>query len=79
LGSGPVGDDNLWYHHIWGNAPLFSFFYFSVSPPPPGLPAGFEALPPGSEALQMASSPSQLAPRPSQLALRPKNHSFGAF
>ena len=59
LGSGPVGDDDLWYHHIL--VTLCSVF-LSVSIPPrplswpsqlaPGLPAGSRALPAGSSWLQ---------------------------
>ena len=64
LGSGPVGDDDLWYHLIPGT------LYSSVPPTgdllpgsealpacfgalpagSEGLPAGFEALPAGSKA-----------------------------
>ena len=56
LDSGPVGDDDLWHHHVGGFSP-FSFSFPSVRPsvPPPG---------------QLALRPSQLALRPSQLALR---------
>ena len=40
LGSGPVGDDDLWYHHIPGT---LRFILFSPSPPW-GLPPGSGAL-----------------------------------
>ena len=43
LGSGPVGDDDLWYHHIPGMLRYYFFFFFHS-------PAGSEALPTGSEA-----------------------------
>ena len=59
LGSGPVGDDDLWHHHIGRFSPFsFPSVRPSVSPPPWGLPpdfeallAGIRALPAGSEAL----------------------------
>ena len=59
LGSGPVGDDDLWYHHIPGT---LRFLFF---PPSPG--ASHLSLRPS----QLALGPSQLALRPSPLALRP--------
>ena len=83
LGSGPVGDDDLWYHHIGEFSPFF--FVFVLRPPPPwGLPAGSETLPVGSEALSAGpealsagsetllacSTPSQLDSRRSQLVPR---------
>ena len=67
LGSGPVGDDDLWHHHIGEFSPFssfsFSFSSFSFSsfpsvPPwggPGALPAGSEALPAGSKALPAGS------------------------
>ena len=64
LDSGPVGADDLWYHHIPGTLR----FFFSV---PPG--ASHLALGPSKLALrhsQLALRPSQLALRPSQLAPR---------
>ena len=27
LGSGPVGDDDLWHHHIGGFSPFFLFLF----------------------------------------------------
>ena len=54
--SGPVEEDDLWYHHIPG-----SLRFLSPSPPwglPPGsgaLQAGSEALPADSEALPAGS------------------------
>ena len=57
LGSGPVGDDDLWHPHI-GIFSLFSFSFLFSFPSPPG-------------ASHLASGPSQLAQGPSQLALRP--------
>ena len=61
LGSGPVGDDDLWYHHILVTL-CFLCLCLSVClrhPRPlswpsqlaPGLPAGSRALPAGSRAL----------------------------
>ena len=58
LGSGPVGDDNLWYHHIPGTLNSLSFFLVLPWVLPPGseaLPAGFRAFPAGSEALLAGS------------------------
>ena len=60
LGSGPVGDDDLWYHRIPGMLHYFFFSLFLPSPwgLPPGseaLPAGFGALPAGSESLKAGS------------------------
>ena len=69
LGRGPIGDDDLWHHHIGRFSP-FSLFSFSFLFPSPwglspgsevfpaefgALPAGFEALPTGSEALSSDS------------------------
>ena len=49
LGSGPVGDDDLWYHQIPGT--LHSLFFLRFPPSPRGLPPGSEALPVGFGAL----------------------------
>ena len=73
LGSGPVGDDDLWYHHIPGTLRFYFYFYFYFSPSPP-TGASHLALGPSKLALrpsQLALRPSQLALRPPQLALRP--------
>ena len=59
LESGPIGDNDLWYHHIPGTFCSLSLF----SPYPPS--AIHLALRPS----QLASGPSQLTLRPSQLAL----------
>ena len=53
MGSGPVGDDDLWHHHIGRFSPFFFSFLFPS--PPWGLPAGSEVLPAGSEVLPAGS------------------------
>ena len=40
LGSGPVGDDDLWYHHIPGTLRSVCLSVCLLRPPPPELPAG---------------------------------------
>ena len=56
LGSGPVGDDDLWYHHIPGTLRSVCLsLSLSVSVPPWGLPAGSETLPAGFGALPAGS------------------------
>ena len=59
LGSGSVGDDDLWYHHIPGRLRSFCLFPpFPFPGLPPGseaLPAGFGVLSAGSEALPASS------------------------
>ena len=54
FGSGPVGDDDLWYHHIPVTLHYFFSFLF-LRFPPWGLSAGSEALPAGSEAIPAGS------------------------
>ena len=62
LGSGPVGDNDLWYHHI--------LVFLSITSPPrgPGLSAG---PPSWLQASLLATGPSQPAPGTSQLAPGP--------
>ena len=50
MGSGPIGDDDLWFHHIPG---IIHFVCLSVCfcPPYPGLPAGYKILRADSETL----------------------------
>ncbi len=55
LSSGPVGDDDLWYHHIPG---MLHYFFPSLFSVPPG-------------ASRLTLRPCHLPLRPSQLALRP--------
>ena len=53
MGSGPVGGDDLWYHH----REIFSIFVFVffVLRPPQGLPPGSEAPSASFGALQADS------------------------
>ena len=57
LDSGPIGDDELWFHHKPGT--LCSFFFLSLSlspsPSPQDLHAGSRDLPAGSKALPVGS------------------------
>ena len=74
LGSGPVGGDGFWYHHIPG---ILFFLFLSLSAGSEAFPAGSKALSPSSEALPagLEAHPalirSYLSPRPSQLAPSP--------
>ena len=71
LGSGPVGDDDLWCHHIPGILRSVSLF-FPPSPPPWGLPPGSEAHPAGFGALSAGSE--GLPPGSEALAADSKAH-----
>ena len=47
LGSSPVGDNDLWHHHIWG---FFKKIFSFLSTPSPRLPTSSKALLARSEA-----------------------------
>ncbi len=74
MGSGPVGDDDLWYHHIGEFSPFSFSFSFSV--PPWGLQAGSETLPVGSEAL--SAGPEALSAGSETLLAGSEAHSAGS-
>ena len=62
LGSSPIGDDDLWFHHISGII-YFVCLSFYFRPPYPGLPAGYKVLRADSETLPDG-------PRLSQMTLK---------
>ena len=89
MGSSPIEDNDLWYHHIPGM--LRSVFHSLSVPPQPALRPSQLTLGPSHQAsgssqlglspYQQALIPSRLAqrltlldPRPSQLALVPPQH-----
>ena len=62
MGSGPIGDDDLWFHHIPG---IIRFVCLSVCfrPPYPGLPVGYKVLRADSETLPDGPRLSQMTPK----------------
>ena len=57
LGSGSVGDNDLWHRHIGD----FSLLFFRFRPPLESLPAGSKGIPAGSKGLPVGSDSLQAA------------------
>ena len=52
-------DGDIWYHQIWGNAPVSFFFFLLLCPallPSQGLPAGPEALLTASKIISVSAA-----------------------